>query len=43
MTENGKTFGSSGEELPADVNGDGIVNISDLVIFGNYFGKNTVP
>ena len=37
----GKAFGTSGEGLPADVNNDGAVDISDLVIVGIHFGETT--
>jgi hypothetical protein len=35
-------FGQSGNDLDGDVNGDGMVNILDLVIIAGHFGE-TIP
>ena len=37
----GSAFGTSGEGLPADVNGDGKVDIFDLVTVASHFGEAT--
>ena len=37
----GGGFGTSGKDLPADVNRDGVVNIFDLVTVAAHFGETT--